>query len=371
MLPPRAAWLARAGAALLLLITGAGLSPSTPAGAAGVSVIITDQGYVPASLTVPPGTTVTWVNQGQKVHTATSDTQLFDSGGLSTSASFSYLFNDPGNYSYHSETDISYQTTNTNTVTRTVPLSGVIVVVPGAPLPLGATTVPTALPPPPQPTPVSSAVSITDTAFNPPQVTVSVGGQVTFTNVGKRVHTATDDNGGWDTGGLGPGQLRAIAFTTPGTFPFHSETDSSPPGSKSYLMQGQVIVLAGPVPSPTVAASVPTATTAPVFTSLPSPALPQPNAYVRVVDNHFIPEVVTVYAGGSVTWYNDGGNVHTVTQDQFQFDSGGLPRGATYSQRFTTPGFYAYHSEPESMPPGSTNYTMQGVVYVVPLPPGR
>src|SRR5205823_6406074 len=49
---------------------------------------------------VPPGTTITWTNQGPTVHTATSDNQVWDSGDLAAGQSFSFTFDDPGVYWY-------------------------------------------------------------------------------------------------------------------------------------------------------------------------------------------------------------------------------------------------------------------------------
>ena len=57
--------------------------------------------FVPATITIPVGTTVTWTNQDSAPHTVTSETDLFDSGRLSTNDSFSYTFTDRGTFSYY------------------------------------------------------------------------------------------------------------------------------------------------------------------------------------------------------------------------------------------------------------------------------
>jgi plastocyanin len=62
--------------------------------------------FYPSSITVPKGTTVTWVNMDFVQHTVTSGTEqaptgLFDSNPLSHMQSFSYSFNTPGTYSYY------------------------------------------------------------------------------------------------------------------------------------------------------------------------------------------------------------------------------------------------------------------------------
>jgi len=53
------------------------------------------------ALTVPVGTTVTWVNQDQDAHTVTADDGRFTSTGLDHGEEFSYRFTAPGTYAYH------------------------------------------------------------------------------------------------------------------------------------------------------------------------------------------------------------------------------------------------------------------------------
>jgi len=57
--------------------------------------------FVPATVTVSAGSTVTWTNQDSAPHTVTSETDIFDSGRLSTNDSFSYTFTDRGTFSYY------------------------------------------------------------------------------------------------------------------------------------------------------------------------------------------------------------------------------------------------------------------------------
>jgi plastocyanin len=64
---------------------------------------------------------------------------------------------------------------------------------------------------------------------------------------------------------------------------------------------------------------------------------------VSIVDFAFNPSSVTITAGSTVTWTNNGATTHTVTADDGSFDSGNLASGATYSFTFNTPGTYTYH----------------------------
>ncbi|MFQ5553059.1 MAG: plastocyanin/azurin family copper-binding protein [Thermoplasmata archaeon] len=60
----------------------------------------TPEAYMPATLTVPRGTEVTWFNQDLLIHTVTSETGLFDSRDLGPGGTFSYNFTEPGTYRY-------------------------------------------------------------------------------------------------------------------------------------------------------------------------------------------------------------------------------------------------------------------------------
>ena len=63
----------------------------------------------------------------------------------------------------------------------------------------------------------SRTVSITDFAFAPKSVTVSVGDSVTWRNNGDEPHTATARNGSFDTGNLASGQSGSATFNKAGT----------------------------------------------------------------------------------------------------------------------------------------------------------
>jgi plastocyanin len=52
-------------------------------------------------LVVPVGTKVTWTNNDNIPHTATSDTGVWDSGTLNPGQSFSFQFTKAGTYPYH------------------------------------------------------------------------------------------------------------------------------------------------------------------------------------------------------------------------------------------------------------------------------
>jgi plastocyanin len=67
----------------------------------------------------------------------------------------------------------------------------------------------------------ASGVTIRDFSFGPSSVSVNVGDAVTWSNQGKAAHTATANNGSFDTGTLNKGQSGSHTFTTAGTFSYH------------------------------------------------------------------------------------------------------------------------------------------------------
>jgi plastocyanin len=92
--------------ALALVLTAA------PALAAS-AVVISNFAYVPPSITVPAGTTVTWTDHDPFGHSVTSDTGAFDSSPSNCSptqstgclqpngGTFSFTFSSPGTFTYH------------------------------------------------------------------------------------------------------------------------------------------------------------------------------------------------------------------------------------------------------------------------------
>jgi plastocyanin len=69
-------------------------------GATGPAIGIKDFTYSPLTLTVPAGTTVTWVNHDEETHTVTSATSAFTSAGLGNDEAFAQTFVRPGVYAY-------------------------------------------------------------------------------------------------------------------------------------------------------------------------------------------------------------------------------------------------------------------------------
>lgn len=94
------------------------------------------------------------------------------------------------------------------------------------------------------------AVTIAGSAFDPGTVTVTVGESVTWTNRDGRSHTATADDGSFDTGGISTGGSEAVTFATAGTLAYHCSIHPD--------MTGRVVVVSAAGTAP------PTDTTADV-----------------------------------------------------------------------------------------------------------
>ena len=60
-------------------------------------------------LSVPIGTTITWINDDIKDHKIISKTGVFDSEIIEPGEKFSYTFSDTGNYKYICDSDINIE----------------------------------------------------------------------------------------------------------------------------------------------------------------------------------------------------------------------------------------------------------------------
>jgi plastocyanin len=72
----------------------------TATAAAPAAVVIRNFHFVPETLTVVAGTTVTWTNSDSDVHTVTDRGRAFHSGALDSKDTFSYTFTKPGEFTY-------------------------------------------------------------------------------------------------------------------------------------------------------------------------------------------------------------------------------------------------------------------------------
>jgi plastocyanin len=69
----------------------------------------------------------------------------------------------------------------------------------------------------------SEKVEIVEFTYNPDPVTVQTGGKVIWQNEDTAPHTATADDGSFDTGTLERGKLKSETFKEAGTYPYFCE----------------------------------------------------------------------------------------------------------------------------------------------------
>lgn len=305
-------------------------------------VAISDTGFTPSSVTIAAGGSVAWNNQGLVGHSVDTLSAPFPIYmGVSAGQSATFTFNLAGTYHYTAATDclngVSKPQFNCgdNTVI-------VVAAPPGAAVPA------TAAPPTPTPTPTPSAapqgvvsngtIDISDSGFSPRSLTVTLGGNVTWTNHGANVHTVSGRAAGLpalDSGGLSQGQTWNSSFSTPGTYSYTSETDCLDGNRVLGFDCGPYTLV--------VTSAAPSATSA-----VPAGVAPASNTTIGIDDTHgFQPSTLTIKLGQSVTWVNNGVNVHSAvssTAGTPAFDSGGLGPGQSFSWAPPAAGTYYFKS---------------------------
>ncbi len=65
------------------------------------TVTIKNLSFKPDFITVPVGTTITWVNDDSVSHAVVSDTGVWDSNSMGKGDTFRFTFNQAGTFTYH------------------------------------------------------------------------------------------------------------------------------------------------------------------------------------------------------------------------------------------------------------------------------
>lgn len=81
-------------------------------------------------------------------------------------------------------------------------------------------------------------VEIVNFAYEPDPVTIQEGGKVTWLNQDSAPHTATADDGSFDTGTLEEGKLKSETFKEPGTYAYHCTIHPSMHGTLEVVESG-------------------------------------------------------------------------------------------------------------------------------------
>jgi plastocyanin len=339
------------------LMAGVPLAPATaaaapaPAQAAApapaaqeVAIDIVDNSFSPNKITVPVGATVVWTHKGQKPHTVTADDGSFDSAKLENGASFKQTFAKSGTFPYFCQFHGGKGSEG---------MAGAIVVTDQS---VAAQAPPAAAPPaqaPPaaaQPTAAAAppaangaaSVEIADNSFTPKDISIPVGGTVTWTHKGQRKHTVTADDGSFKSDTLEAGGTFEQHFDKPGTYPYYCEFHG---GAGGGGMSGVIKVGDGgsaqaAPPTPTAAAAAP-------------PAPPPAAVTVSMKDFEFGPPEIKVKAGTTITWKNDGAKPHSATAVDKSFDTAIFQPGESKSAKFDTPGTFKYFCQLHGTPDGN------------------
>jgi plastocyanin len=84
----------------------------------------------------------------------------------------------------------------------------------------------------------SEKVQIVEFAYQPDPVTVQAGGKVIWQNEDAAPHTATADDGSFDTGTIEQGKLKSETFKQAGTYPYFCEIHPDMRGTVEVVEKG-------------------------------------------------------------------------------------------------------------------------------------
>ncbi len=84
----------------LNLTPPAATNTPAPGGTGTVDVTIKNFAFDPPTITIKVGMTVVWTNQDSATHSITSDTGIWDSGGIAQGATYSRVFDTAGTFTY-------------------------------------------------------------------------------------------------------------------------------------------------------------------------------------------------------------------------------------------------------------------------------
>jgi len=221
-------------------------TPYTPVQAAGTTVTIPGDSYLPVAIMVEAGETVTWVNKDSDPHVTASVLGTPESFILPTAAgkSSSFKFTKPGVYPYYCLDHAAYDPKLHRAVARKeadlypISMEGLIVV--KGP---GFTGAPWA------------TVNIAGGNYGPDIAVVYVGGKVTWTNGDPDAHVVVVNGAEVPKLALPAGKSQTATFAKPGIYLFYDERQATynakvglaaaKKGTPTFpvAMQGYVVVL--------------------------------------------------------------------------------------------------------------------------------
>ena len=278
-------------------------------GSAVLGCETTNTCLTPNPITITQGETITWRNDDTAAHTVTSGTPgggpdgTFDSGLLSSGATFQHTFNTAGTFDYY---DVVHPWVTGQVIVNSLPALGLtdVRIEPGTSVP-GCET--------------------TNTCLTPNPIIITLGNTITWHNDDTAAHTVTSGtpgggpDGEFDSSLFMPGTTFQHTFNTAGTFDYFDLVHP--------WITGQVIVLDNNEVS------------IPPGTSVPG---------CEVDETCYIPSQITISRGETVTWRNDDTAAHTVTSGtpgggpDGEFDSSLFMPGTTFQNTFNDVGTFDY-----------------------------
>jgi plastocyanin len=230
----------------------AGSTPRAPIGnpgtgdapaASSATVTMGDRVFSPATVTIAAGGRVEFTNNDDRPHTATGDG--WDTGILDQGGTAGETFRAAGTFAHlcaiHPEMTGTVVVKGASSA-GTTPPKPAATPAPAATPKAVATPTPTAsIEAPPPASGATSIVRLVDFEASPASLSISPGAEVEFRNEGKAMHTATAEDGSFDTGFLATGASSRHTFGRPGTYDFLCTLHPD--------MKGSITVVAGGGPT--------------------------------------------------------------------------------------------------------------------------
>jgi plastocyanin len=157
---------------------------------------------------------------------------------------------------------------------------------------------------------------------------------VVWAHKGQRKHTVTADDGAFNSGTLEAGGSFKQTFDKPGTYAYFCEFHG---GAGGGGMAGVIKVGDGGAPAAAAPTSAPPA---------PPTATPPPANVPAALE-------ITIKAGATITWSNDGAKPHSATASDGSFDTAIFQPGQSKSITFSKPGKFAYYCQLHGTPDGN------------------
>lgn len=174
--------------------------------------------YAPGDLTIPAGTIVTFVNKDEAQHSATAADGSFDTGLFGQGEQAQVTFDTPGTYTVYC------------TLHGAADGSGMATTITVEAAEAGAASGEQQAPAEAEEAPAEVVIDMLDFDYSQPEITVAAGTAVTWINQGEQKHSATADDGSFDTGLLDSGQSETLVLDTPGTYAYYCELHGSAGG---------------------------------------------------------------------------------------------------------------------------------------------